>query len=202
MNILNNLFETTSKMSEKNRYLVLGGFLVVLFLVDYFLIMKTQLDALNVLNPKVTILDQDLKQARSNIAMKYYYESEIQRLGEEARKTDYEILPVEDPIILEGISRLASDNRIKIDQMVPYKSSQELLLTNKEGKFYSFPVLVEARGAYHDIGRFVDQLEKDKVFRSVSSFVISASPNDSSHHSVRLTIKTIVLEKAEGKTKS
>ena len=161
--------------------------------------MQPRLKDLNTINAKLGVLKQDLQQAKDNIAQMSFYQSQLVHLKEALQKSEYKILMKEEvPLILEGISHLASQNGIKIDQIVPDKSSQELLLTNKDGKYYSFPISVQARAGYHDIGRFIDQLEKDKIFKTISRLTIVGNPADPIHHSLNLTIKAVILEKEEG----
>ncbi len=198
MKIPDSVYEWFPKLDEKNWYTILGGVLFLVFLLYYFFLMQPRLRDLNVINAKRMTLKQDLQQGRENISKTAFYESEILRLKEQLGKVEYKIpLKGEIPLILQGISSLATRNSIKIDEMVPDKSSKELLLTNKEGKYYSFPILMEARAGYHDIGRFIDGLEKDRIFKSISAMTIAGNVSDPMRHSLKLTIKTIILEKTE-----
>ena len=198
MKTLEKIFDVFSRVMEKNRYLVVGIILLFIFLLDYFLIMKPQLGLLNSVNPKLTILEQDIKELRENIPKINLYQKEINQLKEQFQKTGYRIPYKEEmSLILEGISRLANQNKIKIAQMMPVKGAQELLLKNNEGKYYSFSIFVDVEGSYHDIGRFVNKIEKDDIFKSISALSITANPKDAVHHSVKMTIKAIILEKTE-----
>ena len=198
MKTLEKIFDIFSRVMEKNRYLVVGIILLFIFLLDYFLIMKPQLGLLNSVNPKLTILEQDIKELRGNIPKINVYQKEINQLKEQFQKTGYRIPYKEEvSLILEGISRLANQNKIKIEQMMPVKGAQELLLKSNEGKYYSFSIFVDVEGSYHDIGRFVNKIEKDDIFKSISALSITANPKDAVHHSVKMTIKAIILEKTE-----
>ena len=183
------------KFVEDNLYLVLGIFLLIVFLLDYFLIMKRQMDALNTLNPKLTVLRQDIAETKNNIQKSGAYQAQIARLKEQLQKTGYKIPSKEE--VLDGISRIARQNKIKIDQMIPGKGMQEVLQKDVEEQYYAFPISVEAQGGYHDIGRFIDQLEKDNVYKIISALTIESSPKDPEHHTVRLMIKTILRDKIE-----
>ncbi len=194
----NPLFNYIAQLNQKNRYYLLGGLLVVIFLVDYLLILKNQLANISNLSPKINILRQDIKEAEENIGKIKSYESQIYHLKEQLESFDI-VIPVKEemPLVLEGISRIASQNKIKIEQMMPLKGQQEQILANKEGKFFAVSILVEAIGGYHDIGRFLDQLEKDSIFKSILALNITPRSEDPLKNLIRLTIKTIILEKAE-----
>lgn len=180
---------------EKNVYSVVGIFLLVVFLLDYFLIMKRQMDALNALNPKVTLLKEDIAETKDNIQKSGAYQAQIARLKEQLQKTGYKIPSKEE--VLDGISRIANQNKVKIDQMIPGKGMQEVLQKDLEEQYYAFPISVEAHGGYHDIGRFVDQLEKDNVYKSIAALTVESNPKDPAQHTARLMIKTILLDKIE-----
>ncbi len=199
MKIPEKISNAFSASTEKQRYFFLGIILVIIFLLDYFFIMKGQLEFLNTINPKLTILQQDIKEVKEDIPKIIGYQKEINLFQEQFRKTGYEIPSKEEvSLILEGISLLASQTKIKIEQMMPVKGAQELLHKNNEGKYFSFPIFVEAQGSYHDIGRFVNKIEKDAIFKSIVAFNITANPKDVAHQVVKMTIKAIILEKTRG----
>lgn len=189
-------FSFIQKLNQTNIYYILGCFLLVVFLLDYFLIMKQQMDSLNTLNPKLTLLKQEMEETKNNIQKSGVYQTQIARLKEQLKKGGYKIPAKEEmSSVLDGISRIANQNKIKIDQMIPGQGGREVLQKDGEDKYYAFPVLVEAKGGYHDIGRFIDQLEKDSIYKNVSALTVEANAQDSAHHTVKLTIKTILLDR-------
>ena len=198
MKIPRPFYNLIPQINEKNRYYILGGVLISILLLYHFFLMQPRLKDWSTLNGKITTLKGDIQQTQENIAKMGFYQSQIAGLQEVLQKSDYKIPTKEEtPLILEGIFRLASQNDVKIDQMVPDKFSQELLLTNKDGKYYSFSIWLQGRGGYHDIGRFIDQLEKDKIFKRIALFTIAANPADPLRHSLNLTIRVVILEKQE-----
>ncbi len=183
------------KFLENNIYCVVGGFLLIVFLLDYFLIMKRQMDTLNTFSPKVTLLKQDIAETKDNVQKIDVYKAQIARLKEQLQKSGYKIPSKEE--VLDGISHIAHQNRIKIDQMIPGKGIQEILEKDLEEQYYAFPISLEAQGGYHDIGRFVDQLEKDNVYKSIVALTVESNAKDPAQHTVKLIIKTILLDKIE-----
>ena len=198
MTITEKITDFINKLDEKNRYSILAGIMIGIFALDYFLIMKGQLDNLNNLNPKINILIQDLNTAKQNVTNIATYSTQVKSLNEQFDGASLKVVSQEElPRVLESISRLAQDSKIKINQLFPIKGSQELLLTNNEGKYYSFPILVEATGGFHEVGRFVDQMEKDEILKSVTALTIAAGPQEATRLTIKLTIKTVVLEPKE-----
>lgn len=183
------------KFIEHNAYYVVGGILLVVFLLDYFFIMRRQMDALNTLSPKLALLKQDLAETKNNIQQSDVYKVQIARLKEQLQRSGYKIPSKEE--VLDGISRIATQNKIKIDQMTTGKGTPEILHKDVEEQYYAFPLSIQAQGGYHDVGRFIDQLEKDNVYKSISALTIESRSKDPEHHSVRLMIKAILQDKIE-----
>lgn len=198
MSSLDKISEIIPKLNEKNRYYILGGLLLVIFLVDYFLVMAPQLGTLRVLNPKITLLATDIKTAEENNRMYHQYQLDQERLRDKIGIISQRIISKEEvPVIMERISRMANKAGVKIDQIMPLKGSEEMVMKNNEGKYYSLPILVDARTGFHDFGRFINELEKNDVFLSITNFTFAADANDTVRHVAKLTVKVIIFEKAE-----
>ena len=194
-----NLPPAVQQFVEQHIYYIFGVALVSFFLLDYFFFMKPrQIDTLAALTPQIQLMSQDIIDTKNNIQQSDSFQIQIKRLKEQLQKLGYKI-PIKEEVsqVLDGISRLANQNKIRIDQMIPGKGVQEILQKDSEGKYYVFPISVEASGGYHDIGRFIDQIEKDEIFKSVANLTMEASAKDPMHQTARLTITTIILEKAE-----
>jgi len=198
MNIPRLISSKLTALDEKNRYYVLGGILLFIFLLDYFLIMQPQLKTMMALNPKITILAKDFKRVKGDIPRYNQYQEEVLKLREKKMVSGTKILLKEEiSMILENISRIANRVGVRINQIMPIKDSQQLALTNEDGNYYTLPILVDAKGGYHDIGRFFNQVENDPIFMSITDFDITANTSDPTHHSTRITIKAYVLGKGE-----
>ena len=190
----------SDKMNEKNRYYVLAGVLVIIFLIDYFVIMMPQIRTLAVLNPKIVALSKDLRQARNDIKKINHYQNDVARLRNKMKTIGTTILSKEEvPAILENISLIANPFKIKLYQTMPLKEYQQLVLTNDEGQYYSFPILVNARGGYHNLGRFFNRLENDKIFMNIIDFDITSNSEDPMNHLVNIKIKVFIRDKSENK---
>jgi len=196
MNIPQLISSKLSALDEKSRYYVLGGILLFIFLLDYFIIMQPQLKTLMTLNPKIAILARDFKKAKEDIPRYSHYEEQVNKLREKKLSSGTKILLKEEiSLILENISLIANKVGVRINQIMPIKDSQQLVLSNEDGQYYTLPILVDAKGGYHGIGRFFYQIENDPIFMSITDFDITANSSDPLHHSTRITIKAYVLEK-------
>ena len=198
MNPLDKISGLLPKIDEKNRYYILGGILVFIFLMDYFLVLQPQLSTLRSINPKITLLEGDLNNARDNVKKTNQYEADLVKLREQLKAIERQVISKEEvPMVLEKISRMANKFSVKIDQIMPLKGSEEIALKNKENRYLYLPILVQARSGYHNFGRFLNALETDAIFLNVTDFSFTADGNDPERHVAKLTIKIIIFEKTE-----
>ena len=186
-----------TNLDEKQRYCVLGGVLLFVFLLDYFILMGPQLSALSKINPKIEILTKDIKETKDNLQKIEFYRGEVKRLKGKVKDTDLMVKPKHEvPLVLERISRIANQNGIKIDQIMPETQHQEILLEEKERTYYTLPIFIEARASYHDFGRFLNKIEKDEILLKVSSFTLKKGSRPRLHE-VTVTLESIIHEEVD-----
>lgn len=194
MNIKDKIQEKFSSLTDKQIYWLFACVLVAIFILDFLLLMQPQLNALSKINPKIKQLKSDIQTAQNNIAQINHYQSEVKRLQKEIDAVNKNVLQRQEvPLILEKISRMADENKVRIDQVMPDTTSQQLLLENSEKRYYALPISIEARTGYHNFGRFLDAMEHAKIYFHVVSFNISAVPN-SKQHMLALTVDAVVYE--------
>lgn len=189
-----NIQDFLSKIDEKNRYYLLIGALVLIFLLDYFVIMRPQLVALTKIQPEIKILLQDIQTARDDTQKMGFYQGEIKRLQNVLEKTSQRVFSKEEvSAILERISRLAGETGMKIDQITPFNDDQEILLEDHKRTYYALPILLEAMSGYHDFGKFLNRLEQDDLFLSVATFSVVAG-DDMHDHALKMNLRAIIFE--------
>ena len=195
---LDKIISGVPQINEKNRNYVMGGILLAVFAVYYFIVMQPQLAALRALNPEITILKEDLQKAKDDIGRLNLYLRQVNELDETVKTLGGQVRPKEEVhLILESISVSANENRIRVEQMVPVFDGQQQLLKTKEGVYYSLPVTMDVRGGYHDFGRFLSDIENHQVSLKVKKFSIVASPQDNLKHVIKLTLDAIIIEAAK-----
>lgn len=184
-----------AKVNDKNPYYVVGICLVVIFLLDYFLVMQFQLHALQKLNPAVMVLGKEIRQTREDINQKAAYQNQIRNLTKKMTETSDKVKRREElPLLIDAVTRLARKQGVEITEIFPNSEIAESLLKNKDGQYYSIPLVVSARSGYHEFGRFINQLEREEPFLLVGDFHLRANPSDQNHHDVKMDIKAIVYE--------
>jgi len=191
-----------NRLNEKNPYIKIVGLLIVVFLLDYFLIMQFQVRTLKALNTKIMTLKTDLKKSREDIQLFAAYQNQLKRAQDKFENVSRKIRSKDElPLVLENISRLANKNSIRLEQVMPNTSLMKSVLKNNDGQYFAIPIQVQARSEYHDFGRFLNELENEEIFLRIPEFVIRANKEDRTRHDVELTLQAIVFEEKEKKKK-
>ncbi len=198
LDIKDKIVESVVKLNEKNPYYVIIGVLVCLLLIDYFGLMQFQLGALRELNPKIQQIKTDFKLLEDGQKRMDQYQKESQRLDEKMGNMDLLIRTrAEIPSILENISRIGNKNRMRIEQIVPDTALDEPVMKNGEGSYYLMPIVLEAKGGYHEFGRFLNQLEREGIVANVSRLsMIGDEESGQRQHQISITMNTIIFEPA------
>lgn len=173
--------------------LILGGILVL----DFLLILSFQLRALNALGPQLREAKDQLATAQNDIQRMPQYQAELTKLRGQKTALEGRVKKREEiPQLVEHISQLASQNHIALLQILSDFEAQKFLVKNPEGTYYRVPIMLEAKGGYHQFGRFMDQLETlgGTEIAELSVFSGAADPD---RHAIKLILQVIVLEAVE-----
>jgi Tfp pilus assembly protein PilO len=188
-------------LDEKNLYYVFIIALIIIFALDYFILMRPQLNSLLKIGGNVATMTDDLKQAKDNISKLESYKQDVERL-----KTEYDIEQTkirskeEVSFIMEKISVLADKNHIKIDQILPRMEGQKEILDNKKLTYFSLPIEIEARASYHNFGEFINDLERADVYFKISDFSM-AYVEGTKENTNKLTVQAIVYDQSKPEDK-
>ncbi len=186
--------ELIGKIGEKNRHYFLIAALLFVFLLDYFILMRPQLLALTKISPEIKLLSQDIQKAQEDIQKLGFYQAEVKKLEGQLAQTSQKVRSKEEvSLILEQISRMANQNNIRIDQVMPSVGEQKVLLEDKNRVYYALPILIQAKSSYHDFGRFLNLLEKSDLFLYVTSFSVIGG-EDTRAHALKMDLQVIVFE--------
>jgi len=186
-------------MDPKNWYYVFAAIIFVIFVADYFLLMKPQLGTLSKMNPEIKKLSDNLRTTKTDIARITQYKDQVQELKHQVDQLRLRVRTKQEvPFIIEKISRMAHKNDFKVDQIMPNTLQESVLLEHSERTYYDLPILIEARSTYHDFGRFINALESDDTFFKVDEFTVAAM-SGSRLNTVKMTLKTIVYDENTAK---
>ena len=193
-NLKDSLGSKFEGMDDKALYIIFGVVLLAVFLLDYFFLMRPQLNTLTKINPEIKILQEDITKARNDITRVGQYQDQVQQYKS---KIDVENTKVElrdeVPLILEHISRIADDHKVKINQIMPNVIDSEIVLENDERIYYDLPIDLEARASFHDLGRFVNAIEQGPIFLKVGELTIAGIENRK-QLSIKVTFDALVFD--------
>jgi Tfp pilus assembly protein PilO len=188
--------EKYNQMDVKIRYLIFGGILLLILLLDIFTFLGWQGMFLKQIDLDNQTIKQDIQSLKTDLQRIDQIKAGLQNSRSQLEAMNVKIRPIEDvPSILEEISRLASDSGIKIDQLTPQTDSQQVLIATGPLKYLALPIVIQASSGYHMFGHFLNQLETAKLFFTISSLVIENRGTDIRHHTISAVIKVVLSDK-------
>ncbi len=197
-NINEQISKLISKINEQNPFLVVSIAAGVILVLFYFIFFQAKIKETTALGAEIGNLSQSLDQTKSDLQRINQYNQELDNLRKKIENFNKKVKSKDEiPVALESLSRLASDNGVKIEQMMPDEARSEIILSNAEGNFVAIPVVIGARSGYHDFGKFVNKLEDSGIFLGVSDFGVMTNSADSNQHMVKLVLRLVIFEKVE-----
>lgn len=145
----------------------------------------------------VTTLSEAAKLKREIVETKQKWadissaENQVLLLKEKIR--DYEKkLPMEKEIssILQYLSDAAKKLDVTINEIKP---GEQTTKQDKKALYWSIPIVVKAKCGYHQLGAFLNELEKADRFMKITDIEITATPYADTAHEVELTVVTYVM---------
>ena len=106
-------------------------------------------------------------------------------------ETYEKMLPVEQeiPRLLGNLSTMAKNANVKIVGITPLQSKQE----GAAEIYQEIPILINARSGYHELGKFLSDLENSDRFMKVADINIKENKTTPKKHDVELMVLTYVL---------
>lgn len=186
-----------SQINPQQKNYILVGCVILIFILDVLVFMRPQFKAMTKINQKIRGLSRDMKTLKSDAQRIDELKGQLEQLKTEVAQVSGKIFSKESvPLILENLSRLANENGMKIDNIKPL-SDQERLVSEKKGRSYlALPIELQAKAGYHNLGKFLNRLERGEIFFKIKDFTVTPTP-DFKTHNVQLTLETIVYEETQ-----
>lgn len=196
--------------SEMEKLVGIGiGVVVAVFVLIQFVTIPS-IRKSGELNKEIIKLKEDLKKSEILIASVPQMQNRL-AVGQQ-KLNDYQTaLPLrsEMPNILQDISGVAVESRVKLLKIEPLRSEKQAMPAAKppaakqEAKkdlskttqpiYAEIPIQIEARGSYHALGEFINRIETAKNVMSVADVDIERDSDDMFNHDARLLIIAYVL---------
>lgn len=187
------------KNPKKAAIIYIGAFLagLALYFSIFFL---PQIGRMTALLSRAGSAAADLKNAESDIARM----DELKRTidGYRNKVEIYEKrLPSEEeiPSLLESLSRMAGASNIQIVGITPVTvpGKDVSQMRGKAAAYKEIPITISAKSGYHDLGRFLSDLESADRFMKVVDIDIKANRATPAKHDFELVICTYILLKGK-----
>lgn len=180
-----NLIEKFALDSKK---IILILIISIMFLyLDFNFLLKAQLNWVKKSSDGIVKIENDLKAL--DLGLKKMQDLKSQQKNLPKVKAKKIIFDSELPSLLHDISKIGKANNVRILQIKLFHETQKAAASFK---FIPVSISLDLVCGYHNLGKFVNDLENDQTFISVESFKIEAQPEDVLKQRVSLTLKTYV----------
>ena len=146
-------------------------------------------------------LTRNIIRTRGNLIAARSLIAEKGKLKDKAEEYDRKIelyekkLPAQQeiPALLENLSKMAKNANITIIGITPAASKTAKEKKNQNQVYKEIPILIKAKSGYHELGRFLNNLENADRFMKVTDISIKANAALPKKHDVQLMVYTYAL---------
>jgi len=180
---------------KKTQIYILIGLMSLFAVIVYFsFILTPQVERVFEAVDHAAKISTNLKDAQYNIANIPKFRTNITAYEEKIERYE-KMLPTEQeiPALLENLSDMARKSNIKIVGIMPVVTKDDK--TKKIAVYQEKPILINAKSGYHELGKFISNMENADRFMKVSDIQIKTNNQSPKKHDVELTVLTYTLMK-------
>lgn len=157
----------------------------------YFIFVPKVTGDINII-AKAIVMRGDLKEARSLISEREGLSKKMEEYNEKIELYEKKLPAQQEiPSLLEDLSSMARNSNINIIGITPV--ALKLQKERKNTVYQETPILITAKSGYHELGRFLNNLENGDRFMKVVDINIKANLLSPKKHEVELMVYTYVL---------
>lgn len=178
------------KKTQTTILMVSLGVVVFILYISYIFLPQVAND-INMIGKTIGIIG-DLKEARSLIAQRDELKKKAELYNEKIELYEKKLPAQQEiPSFLENLSKMARSANITIIGIMPVtlKPQKEI----KYQVYQEMPILISAKSGYHELGRFLNNLEDGGRFIKVVDINIKADTATPKKQDVELMVYTYVL---------
>jgi Tfp pilus assembly protein PilO len=180
---------------DKQKKILIVIICAIIIYVDASFILKTQIAALNSLNSKIVRSKSDLVNLnRDLIKMRASKGGKSEVAQKTIIKSSKLLLEGQLSGLLRDISIEANKFDIKIYQIRPGREIQAAKSAVGGDKFIPVLITLDLTGDYHNLGKFINNLENFPVFLGVQELKVSTGLADYLKQKIILALKTYVAK--------
>jgi type IV pilus assembly protein PilO len=174
---------------------VLAGGLVylVLLVIPTFIALAATVTSVKDLGVKIDTVEKEVSRA---IVMKKHLDEVKADLEQKAKR-----LPVKKEItaLLEGFASMAKMADVKILSITPFDLKKVEGAGETANYYREMPIKITAKSGYHQLGRFISQIENEQRIMIIDNLEIFYDPAAPRLHNVVIMLKTYVSLEGEKK---
>lgn len=186
-----------AELNEKQKiYILVIIFSIAGLALYYNLLLKPQFLRFTANNKEFSVIKARVNNEEILIANEAGIKKQYDNFKKQA---DYfeKRLPGQDQVssLLEDFSSVAESSGAKILRIKPLEAPAPVSKQkNTNGFFAEFPILIEARAGYHQLGVFVNKLETMDRFIKITDIDIAGTDKNPRYHDIKMRIITYVLQ--------
>lgn len=182
--VLEKLNTFLESREEKQKNLIVGAFFIFVLLADFFLLVQPVILVFTGTIPELVVQKQKLSDLREDIKNAPDIEKQWEDTRQKLAETEKQFIPKgEIPSLLESLSKLAQESRVKIVTLKPLEPS------DAGSGLLKIPIYISAVAGAHDLGKFLAFLEGGNTFFKVIDLRIAANASDDHRHAIELSIE-------------
>ena len=184
------------KNIQTKQTLAIGLIFLIAFVLYLYFVFVPQIARVSTLLGKVGKITAELKSAKSTSAEMEGLKKKLVEYNEKVEWYEKK-LPVEQeiPNLLENLSDMAKASNIKITSIMPAPAAPENNAQRQSKMYQEIPIRITARSGYHELGRFLSNLENSNRFMKVTNIGIKSNKTSPKQHDIELTVCTYILFK-------
>jgi len=142
---------------------------------------------------KVNRIRVEVSSAEHDIAKIDGLKKQIEQYSGKVEKYE-QMLPAEQeiPKLLEDLSTMAKGSGVKIVGITPIQSKEE---PDPDAIYQAIPIQINAKSGYHELGKFLSELEASDRFMKVVDIKIRGNLPTPKKHDIDLLVLTYILLK-------
>jgi Tfp pilus assembly protein PilO len=178
-------------MQKIDKETIIFFVLVIFLILEIGFLLPSGIKKLSKLNKEIGIIKKDIAAIKSDWPRKDSYLENNKKIKEEIKKLKSKfILPQQESKLFSFLSEKSKDFKINIESLKPLETIN--YTSGRFGKFKYLPISIESKGKFHNLGKFLDYLQKSDYFFEVKELYIKSDPP---HHYINMTICGLIKEK-------
>ena len=198
---LNKLADRVKNLDLNVQYGILGIVLFFIFFLNYSLIIRWEMGTIRKMNDTQLNMKNEILRLESDTKRLNQLKAELVNQQKLLDDPNIKFRSKNDiPSLIQEIIKIGESFDVRVTQLTPLNGPEELLLTNAKGKYWAVPLSLQARAGYHSLGKWLNQLEKERLLLNVKNLSIVSDDKNISFHNIQAVLRVVVMESLQLKS--